>query len=90
MSFRYNYKCVIAGWDEKCEASDEWVLQMGVHLLEKKDDQPFYNVLVDDGSTRYAAQGLLFRTQFSFNPESTKIFLYKPWRPKGFFQFEII
>ena len=24
------------------------------------------------------------------NPYRTEIFLYKPWRPKGFFQFEII
>ena len=24
------------------------------------------------------------------NPYNAEIFLYKPWRPKGFFQFEII
>ena len=28
---------------------------MGVHKLPKKDNQPFYNVLVEDGSVRYAA-----------------------------------
>ena len=28
---------------------------MGVHTLPKKDNQPFYNVLVSDGSQRYAA-----------------------------------
>ena len=28
---------------------------MGVDRLPRKDKQPFYNVLVDDGSVRYAA-----------------------------------
>jgi hemimethylated DNA binding protein len=28
---------------------------MGVDRLPRKDSQPFYNVLVDDGSIRYAA-----------------------------------
>ena len=32
-----------------------WIQQMGVHKLPKKDNQPFYNVLVEDGSVRYAA-----------------------------------
>ena len=25
-----------------------------------------------------------------FNPYSAELFVYKPWRPKGFFQFENI
>lgn len=29
---------------------------MGVYNLPNKEKQPFYNVLVGDGSTRYAAQ----------------------------------
>ena len=29
---------------------------MKVDQLDKKDEQPFYNVLVSDGSSRYAAQ----------------------------------
>jgi len=38
-------------------ASPQWIFQMGVHNLQDKDQQPFYNVLVDDdGSIRYAAQ----------------------------------
>ncbi|XP_074644009.1 F-box only protein 21-like [Tubulanus polymorphus] len=53
---RYNYTCVIYGWDEKCESSREWIEQMGVYNLPNKDKQPFYNVLVEDGSNRYAAQ----------------------------------
>ena len=25
-----------------------------------------------------------------FNPQSAEYFVYKPWRPRGFIQFEII
>lgn len=52
---RYNYMCVISGWDSTCQASRDWIIQMGVHMLPRKDKQPFYNVLVEDGSIRYAA-----------------------------------
>lgn len=61
---RYNYTCVIYGWDPKCQASQEWIIQMGVDHLPKKHLQPFYNVLVEDGSNRYAAQENL-----TFSPE---------------------
>lgn len=53
---QYNYRCVIYGWDPLCAASQEWIRQMGVENLPQKSHQPFYNVLVEDGSTRYAAQ----------------------------------
>jgi len=52
---RYHYHCVIYGWDEKCTAEKAWIQQMGVLMLPKQDNQPFYNVLVADGSQRYAA-----------------------------------
>lgn len=39
-----------------CAASRDWIFQMGVHNLPNKEKQPFYNVLVEDGSSRYAAQ----------------------------------
>lgn len=46
----------------------EWIRNMNVHSLPHGPHQPFYNVLVEDGSCRYAAQGeqepplcLLFR-----------------------------
>ena len=55
---RYNYHCVIYGWDPKCECSKEWQDHMGIHRLEDKDKQPFYNVFVEDGSNRYAAEGM--------------------------------
>ena len=52
----YDYKCVIYGWDSACKASQGWKIQMGIHRLALKDKQPFYNVLVEDISERYAAQ----------------------------------
>lgn len=54
---RYGYSCVIVFWDPTCQATDEWVERMGVRNLERGADQPFYHVLVDDGSYRYAAEG---------------------------------
>ena len=53
----YDYHCVIYGWDHQCEMSQAWILQMGVDRLPLGPNQPFYNVLVEDGSNRYAAQG---------------------------------
>lgn len=52
-----NYICVIYDWDPRCLASPDWQEQMNVHLLTLRDQQPFYNVLVEDGSHRYVAQG---------------------------------
>ena len=54
---RYNYDCVITGWSALCEAEEEWIQQMGVNRLPLGPEQPFYHVLVDDGTNRYAAQG---------------------------------
>ncbi|XP_042855383.1 F-box only protein 21-like isoform X2 [Penaeus japonicus] len=53
---RYHYTCVIFGWDKECRMPSDWVQRMGVHNLLYKTKQPFYNVLVYDGSHRYAAQ----------------------------------
>jgi len=53
---KYHYTCVIYGWDPVCTASQSWISHMGVDKLDDKDLQPFYNVLVSDGSQRYAAQ----------------------------------
>ena len=54
---RYEYMCVITGWDSQCEASLEWMNEMGVEELSGGSHQPFYNVFADDGSSRYVAQG---------------------------------
>ena len=56
----YNYHCAIVDWDAKCLASDEWIGRMRVHELARGPNQPFYHVLVDDGTHRYAAEGALF------------------------------
>lgn len=53
---RYEYTCVITGWDARCEASLEWMNEMGVEELSGGSHQPFYNVFADDGSSRYVAQ----------------------------------
>lgn len=63
---KYHYQCVIYGWDGKCAANRDWIYQMGVHNLNHEDRQPFYNVLVEDGSNRYAAQENL---EPSMNPD---------------------
>lgn len=55
--FRYGYNCVIYGWDPACMMGHEWIRNMNVHSLPHGPHQPFYNVLVEDGSCRYAAQG---------------------------------
>lgn len=54
---RYGYNCVIYGWDPTCMMGHEWIRNMNVHSLPHGHHQPFYNVLVEDGSCRYAAQG---------------------------------
>ncbi|KAL1916803.1 uncharacterized protein VTP21DRAFT_5507 [Calcarisporiella thermophila] len=53
---RYGYTAVIYGWDEECSASEQWILQMQVDTsLARGRHQPFYNVFVEDGSSRYVA-----------------------------------
>ena len=39
-----------------CKLSKDWQRQMGVSSEAAK--KPFYNVLVEDSSNRYAAQGI--------------------------------
>ncbi|XP_046907943.1 F-box only protein 21 isoform X1 [Hypomesus transpacificus] len=53
---RSGYNCVIYGWDPKCTMSQEWITTMRVNQLPSGPNQPFYNVLVQDGTCRYAAQ----------------------------------
>ena len=55
---RYQYKCVVYGWDPTCQMREEWIARMGVDRLSDGRNQPFYNVLVEDGTERYAAQGI--------------------------------
>ena len=52
-----SYRCVIIDWDPICTATTEWCQRMGVYELERGVDQPFYHVLVEDGTHRYVAEG---------------------------------
>ena len=58
---RYDYYCVIYGWDYTCEMTEAWIHQMGVNQLPLGPSQPFYNVLV-----------LMLRRKFELIP--TQIF----------------
>ncbi|XP_061880114.1 F-box only protein 21 [Entelurus aequoreus] len=53
---RSGYNCVVYGWDPRCTMSQEWITTMRVQQLSHGAQQPFYNVLVQDGTCRYAAQ----------------------------------
>ncbi|XP_048583066.1 F-box only protein 21 isoform X2 [Nematostella vectensis] len=78
---RYHYGCVIWGWDPFCNMSDAWIQQMGVDRLPNGRSQPFYNVLGDDGTSRYAAEeNLVIETGQEFNrhPDLGKYF--KAWK----------
>ncbi|KAG8456168.1 hypothetical protein GDO86_002095 [Hymenochirus boettgeri] len=50
---RYDYSGVIFGWDPFCMMPPDWIDNMDIHNL---PDQPFYNVLLEDGSCSYVAQ----------------------------------
>ena len=62
--------CVIYGWDNFCDMPYNWQRQMGVLNMENGPNQPFYNVMVNDGSNRYAAQGILFHRSRKFAKKS--------------------
>ena len=48
---------VIVGWDVRCEAADRWIAANGIaRVLKNGVDQPFYHLLLDDGTARYCSQ----------------------------------
>ena len=53
---RYLYEAVITGWTRSCSASENWIRTMDVDRLKRGRHQPFYNVFVADGSSRYVAE----------------------------------
>ena len=53
---RYHYEAVITGWTRSCSTSENWVRTMDVDRLKRGRHQPFYNVFVADGSSRYVAE----------------------------------
>jgi F-box protein 21 len=42
---RFRYMGVVIGWDVNCDASEEWMAQMGVDELGRGRWQSFYHVL---------------------------------------------
>lgn len=60
---RYDYAGVIMGMDAKCEADENWIRSMRINSLENGTAQKFFNVAVEDGSTRYVAMENLVRVE---------------------------
>ncbi|GAA5867347.1 hypothetical protein JCM3774_003556 [Rhodotorula dairenensis] len=52
----FGYLAITRGYDYRCEAGEQWIRQMRVDTLPYGRDQPFYHVVVEDGSARYVAQ----------------------------------
>ncbi|OAP58645.1 hypothetical protein AYL99_07735 [Fonsecaea erecta] len=53
---RRGYLGVIYGWDPYCRMQEQWITLNQVDRLPNGRHQPFYNVLVEDASTRYVAE----------------------------------
>jgi len=53
---RHGYTATIYGWDPTCAMEERWIVGNSVDTLPRGRHQPFYNVFVNDGSTRYVAQ----------------------------------
>ena len=50
-------RAVVVGWDPVCGASAEWIEQNGVdRVLRLGTRQPFYSLLLSDGTARYCSQ----------------------------------
>jgi F-box protein 21 len=59
---RYGYTAVVAGWDAKCDAGEEWIRRMNVDRLDGGRTQAFYHALYVS-SHAYPTPSLLL-----FNP----------------------
>jgi len=53
---RRGYVAVIYGWDSNCRMQDQWITLNQIDRLPNGRNQPFYNVFVEDESTRYVAE----------------------------------
>lgn len=53
---RYGYRGFIVGWDAHCAAGPGWIMRMGVDELPRGREQPFYNIVGDNRSSRYVAE----------------------------------
>jgi len=69
---RYMYLGFIYGWDAKCEATEDWVEYMRVEALPRGRNQPFYNVICNDGRNRYVAEDNI--CPVAFTKEQVQVF----------------
>lgn len=53
---RRGYLAIIYGWDPYCKMQEQWITMNQVDTLPNGRHQPFYNVIVEDESTRYVAE----------------------------------
>lgn len=53
---RYDYSCVIFSWDPLCMMPPDWMENLDLYHLSKGITQPFYSVLLEDGTCNYVAQ----------------------------------
>jgi len=53
---RYDYSGAIFGWTNECREGEDWIAKNGVETLPRGRKQPFYHVLVEDGTVRYVAE----------------------------------
>eukprot|EP01138_Halocafeteria_seosinensis_P004807 gb/GECG01004915.1/.p1 GENE.gb/GECG01004915.1/~~gb/GECG01004915.1/.p1 ORF type:complete len:292 (+),score=32.73 gb/GECG01004915.1/:1-876(+) len=81
----HGYKCVIYGWDEWCNQSEEWILQMGIDRLKKGRNQPFYHCLADLRDR--AEPALTYVAQDNIVPVAPDSPVYHPMAEKFFSQF---
>lgn len=64
----YRYRAVLVKWDGECSATEGWIVNMGVDTLPNGGrNQPFYQSLVEDGSTRYVAHCNIQPANFALN-----------------------
>ncbi|KAG8752907.1 hypothetical protein FRC11_007898, partial [Ceratobasidium sp. 423] len=53
---KFGYMGLVTGWDKECKADEEWIEAVGVNQLPRGRHQPFYDVIGEDGGTRYVAE----------------------------------
>ena len=65
---------VILSWDLHCKQPDDWIEKYGIRNLARGVDQPFYEILDDDGNTYYEAEGNMFGSKKNINQNCSKQF----------------
>jgi hemimethylated DNA binding protein len=54
---KYFGRGVVYGWDQTCQAGEDWCRENQIdEVLKNGRTQPFYNLFLDDGTSRYCSQ----------------------------------